>query len=223
MTSDDSNSNNSPYDFIKDPHAIEVESFRQIRELTNMDGLTEDEAQVVMRLIHTCGDPSIQDDIYLSEHAVSEGIKAAQANANVLCDVEMVKHGLTRRFQASETFCFLNHPDVPAIAKAHGETRSMAALEMWKPHLKDSVVLIGNAPTALFRLLEFIENGGNKPALIVGIPVGFVGAAESKDALIEASKKHNLNVISVTGRRGGSALTASAWNACLRLSRGIRF
>ncbi|GAA3919211.1 precorrin-8X methylmutase [Litoribacillus peritrichatus] len=212
-----------PYEYEKDPHAIEVESFRQIRALCNLEGLTEEEAQVAMRLVHTCGDPSIMDDIFLSKKAVQSGIQAAANDATLLCDVEMVKHGLTRRFQNSEALCFLNHPEVPELAKQRGETRSMAALEMWKPQLKDSVVLIGNAPTALFRLLEMINQGGEKPALIIGIPVGFVGAAESKEALIEAAEAHDLNAISVRGRRGGSALTASAWNACLRLSRGIRF
>ncbi len=211
------------YEYEKDPHAIEVESFRQIRELTDLSSFTTDEAQLVMRLIHTCGDPSLIDDIFLSKQAVSSGLKAAADKSVVLCDVEMVKQGLTRRFQDSPVHCFLNDERVPALAKSKGETRSMAALELWQPHLKDSVVIIGNAPTALFRLLEMIAAGADKPALIIGMPVGFVGAAESKEALIEASDRMNLNVMSLRGRRGGSALSASAWNACLRLSRGVRF
>lgn len=212
-----------PYHYEKDPHAIEVESFRQIRALTNLSALTADEAQVAMRLIHTCGDPSLIDELFLSKHAVSCGLNAATKKATVLCDVEMVKQGLTRRFQVSPVHCFLNDPQVPALAQSKGETRSMAALELWQPYLKDSVVIIGNAPTALFRLLEMIAAGADKPALIIGMPVGFVGAAESKDALIDAADSMNLNVMSLRGRRGGSALSASAWNACLRLSRGIRF
>lgn len=211
------------YEYEKDPHAIEVESFRQIRELTDLSSLTADEAQVAMRLIHTCGDPSLIDDIFLSEQAVSSGLQAATNKSVVLCDVEMVKQGLTRRFQESSVHCFLNDERVPELAKSKGETRSMAALELWQPHLKDSVVIIGNAPTALFRLLEMIAAGADKPALIIGMPVGFVGAAESKDALIEAADSMKLNVMSLRGRRGGSALSASAWNACLRLSRGVRF
>ncbi len=211
------------YTYEKDPHAIEVESFRQIRALTNVDALSADEAQVAMRLIHTCGDPSLIDDIYLSTDAVSAGLNAASNQAPVLCDVEMVKQGLTRRFQEAPVHCFLNDERVPALAKAKGETRSMAALELWQPYLKDSVVIIGNAPTALFRLLEMIAAGADKPALIIGMPVGFVGAAESKEALITAADTMGLNVMSLRGRRGGSALSASAWNACLRLSRGIRF
>lgn len=211
------------YEYEKDPHAIEVESFRQIRELTDLNSLTADEAQVAMRLIHTCGDPSLIDDIFLSEQAVSSGLQAATNKSVVLCDVEMVKQGLTRRFQESSVHCFLNDERVPELAKSKGETRSMAALELWQPHLKDSVVIIGNAPTALFRLLEMIAAGADKPALIIGMPVGFVGAAESKDALIEAADSMKLNVMSLRGRRGGSALSASAWNACLRLSRGVRF
>lgn len=211
------------YEYEKDPHAIEVESFRQIRALTELSALTADEAQVAMRLIHTCGDPSLIDDIFLSKHAVASGLNAATEKATVLCDVEMVKQGLTRRFQESPVHCFLNDERVPARAKSKGETRSMAALTLWQPYLKNSVVIIGNAPTALFRLLEMIAAGADKPALIIGMPVGFVGAAESKDALIEASDIMGLNVMSLRGRRGGSALSASAWNACLRLSRGIRF
>lgn len=211
------------YEYEKDPHAIEVESFRQIRALTDLGALSADEAQVAMRLIHTCGDPSLVEDIYLSEHAVSAGLNAASKQAAVLCDVEMVKQGLTRRFQDSPVHCFLNDKRVPELAKSKGETRSMAALELWQPHLKGSVIIIGNAPTALFRLLEMIADGADKPALIIGMPVGFVGAAESKEALIEAADSMNLNVMSLRGRRGGSALSASAWNACLRLSRGIRF
>ena len=211
------------YEYEKDPHAIEVESFRQIRELTDLSSLTADEAQVAMRLIHTCGDPSLIDDIFLSEQAVSSGLQAATNKSVVLCDVEMVKQGLTRRFQESSVHCFLNDERVPELAKSKGETRSMAALELWQPHLKDSVVIIGNAPTALFRLLEMIAAGADKPALIIGMPVGFVGAEESKDALIEAADSMKLNVMSLRGRRGGSALSASAWNACLRLSRGVRF
>ena len=211
------------YEYEKDPHAIEVESFRQIRALTDLGALSANEAQVAMRLIHTCGDPSLVEDIYLSEHAVSAGLNAASKQAAVLCDVEMVKQGLTRRFQDSPVHCFLNDKRVPELAKSKGETRSMAALELWQPHLKGSVIIIGNAPTALFRLLEMIADGADKPALIIGMPVGFVGAAESKEALIEAADSMNLNVMSLRGRRGGSALSASAWNACLRLSRGIRF
>lgn len=211
------------YDYEKDPHAIETESFRQIRALTNLEALNADEAQVAMRLVHTCGDPSLTEDIYLSSQSVAAGLEAATRQATVLCDVEMVKQGLTRRFQDGTVHCFLNDERVPPLAKSKGETRSMAALELWKPHLKDSVVIIGNAPTALFRLLEMIADGADKPALIIGMPVGFVGAAESKEALIDAAESMDLNVMSLRGRRGGSALSASAWNACLRLSRGVRF
>ncbi len=211
------------YKYEKDPHAIEVESFRQIRALTQLEQYSADEAQVAMRLVHTCGDPSLVDDLYLSANAVSAGLAAASDKATVLCDVEMVRHGLTRRFQEGVVHCFLNEEQVPALAKAKGETRSMAALELWQPYLSNSVVIIGNAPTALFRLLEMIAAGADKPALIIGMPVGFVGAAESKAALITAADELGLNVISLTGRRGGSALAASAWNGCLRLSRGIRF
>ena len=217
------------FEYSKDPHRIESDSFRQIRELTDLSQWNEDEAQVVMRLVHTCGDPSVAEDVQFSANAVAQGMLAAKRQAALLCDVEMVKQGVTRRLQKGAVHCFLNDPRTPELALSTGETRSMAAVELWKPLLKDSVILIGNAPTALFRLLELIEQielieaGADKPALIIGMPVGFVGAQESKEALVEVSKRLNVPYMSLSGRRGGSALTASAWNACLRLAEGIRF
>ncbi|MBU6955477.1 precorrin-8X methylmutase [Hahella sp. HN01] len=211
------------FDYEKDPLAIERESFRQIRELTDLTSLTQDEAQVAMRLIHSCGDPQIMAQLRFTPGAVEAGLSAIRVGAPVLCDVEMVRHGLTKRMLETPAHCFLNAPETPDLAKARGETRCMAALELWRPLLADSVVLIGNAPTALFRLLEMVRDGAPKPALVIGMPVGFVGAAESKDALWRHCDELGLQAIALLGRQGGSALTASAFNALLRISRGIYF
>ncbi len=209
--------------YIKDPHAIEQESFNRIRALSNLTSFDSDQSQIAMRLIHTCGDPGISDAIRISEQAVTSGLKAIVNNAPILCDVEMVKHGLTKRMIKQDVHCYLNDDRVPELAKQQGETRTMAALRYWEPHLEGSVVLIGNAPTALFRLMEMIQAGSPQPALIIGVPVGFVGAAESKNALIAFGDKHSIPYITVAGFVGGSAMTAAAFNALLRLSNNIRF
>jgi len=211
------------YQYIKDPEAIETESFRQIRALTALDRFSDDEAQIAMRLVHTCGDPAIADHLRFCGAATDSALQAIQQQAPVLCDVEMVKQGLTKRLQTQPAHCFLNDPQTPALAAANGETRCMAAVQLWQPLLKDAVVIIGNAPTALFRLLELLNAGAPKPALIIGMPVGFVGAAESKQALWEAAAQQHLNAVLLEGRAGGSALAASTWNAFLRMANGIRF
>ena len=210
-------------EYIKDPHEIETQSFKKIRSLSELDRFDTDQQQVAMRLIHTCGDPSIAASIRFSSDAIESGIAAIQQSGEILCDVEMVKHGVTKRLISKPPLCFLNDERVPNIAEACGETRTMAALRFWEPFIGGSIVLIGNAPTALFRLMEMISNGAEKPALIIGIPVGFVGAAESKDALIEFNKISSVPYITVTGYCGGSAMTAAACNALLRLNKNIRF
>lgn len=210
-------------DYIKDPHEIETRSFQKIRALSDLDRFDTDQQQVAMRLIHTCGDPSIANNIQLSNDAIESGISAIQNDADILCDVEMVKQGITKRLINNTPRCYLNDERVPSIAEARGETRTMAALSFWEPFIDGSVVLIGNAPTALFRLMEMISNGAARPALIIGIPVGFVGAAESKDALIAFNETTLVPYITVTGYCGGSAMTAAAFNALLRLNKNIRF
>lgn len=202
------------------PKAIERESFRQIRELTNLTHLHRDQQQVVMRVVHSLGFPEVADFVRFSENAVASGRAALARQCAILCDVEMVKQGVTKRMISREPLCFLNDPSVAELAKETGETRSMAALSKWQEHLEDSVVLIGNAPTALFRLLEMIEQGAPKPALIIGMPVGFVGAAESKDALWQAHKTLGIECITLLGRMGGSAVTSASCNALLRCNVG---
>lgn len=210
-------------DYIKDPVRIEDESFKQIKALTDLSGFDELQQQVVMRLVHTCGNPEVAQQVRISDTAIQAGITALQNKHAIYCDVEMVKQGLTKRFLDVEPQCFLNHANVAETAKQNGETRTMTALELWGDGIRDGIAIIGNAPTALYRLLENIQQGQPKPALIIGIPVGFIGAAESKDYLWQMHKELRVECITVLGRTGGSALAAGAFNTLVRLQRGLRF
>lgn len=208
------------YDYIQDPKTIEQQSFRQIRQLTSLDGLTQEQQQVVMRVVHSVGIPEIATQVRFSDNACQSGIAALARDCPILCDVEMVKQGLTKRMLTREPLCFLNHPAVAEKAKMTTETRSMVAVEHWLQYLEGSVVVIGNAPTALFRLLEVLQNSEQRPALIIGMPVGFIGAAESKQALWDAHKNLGVECITLLGREGGSAVTAASCNALLRCIQG---
>jgi precorrin-8X/cobalt-precorrin-8 methylmutase len=203
-------------DYEINPTAIERESFRIIRELADLDAFDTTEQQVVMRIIHSLGMPEVSSAVRFSANACAAGIAALERDCPILCDVEMVKQGVTRRMRKTPPLCFLNDERVPALAKARGETRSMAALELWQSQLSGSLVLIGNAPTALYRLLEMIASGVARPALIIAMPVGFVGAAESKDLLWDTHQALGVECITLTGRQGGSAVTAASCNALLR-------
>ncbi len=195
------------YDYLRDPAAIYRRSFALIRDAADLTPLPRDLRPVATRLIHTCGDPSIIDDLIASPGAATRGRKALAGGATLLVDAEMVAAGIT----SSKPRCFLNDKRVPALAKRLGTTRSAAAVELWRPHLDGAVIAIGNAPTALFRLLELIAAGAKRPALIIGFAVGFVGAAEAKAAL--ATNPWRVPFIALNGRRGGSALAAAAVNA----------
>jgi precorrin-8X/cobalt-precorrin-8 methylmutase len=208
------------FEYEINPTAIEQESFRQIRALTALDGLIREQQQVVMRVVHSVGMPEVAAQVRFSEQACEQGLKALAAGKPILCDAEMVKQGITKRMISTPPLCYLNHETVPALAKELGETRSMAALQLWRDQLKDSVVVIGNAPTALFRLLEMIEQGADKPALIIGMPVGFVGAAESKQALWDCHLDLGIECITLLGRQGGSAVSSATCNALLRCNHG---
>ena len=210
-------------DYLKDPEAIERQSFALIRKKTDLSGFDPDQQQIVMRLVHTCGNPDIAKHARISKGAISAGIDALDRQYPVLCDVEMVRHGLPRRYLENEVHCYLNEPDVPKLAKAAGESRTMTALRFWEPCLENSIALIGNAPTALFRFMEMLESGMPRPALVIGIPVGFVGAPESKDYLWNNHQSLGVECITVLGRTGGSALTAGAFNTLVRLQRGLTF
>lgn len=208
------------FEYEINPQAIEQQSFRQIRQLTNLTGLNRDQQQVVMRIVHSVGIPDVASLVRFSSNACQQGLQALAAGGDILCDVEMVKQGITKRMISKPPLCFLNDQRVPELAKAAGETRSMAALQLWRQHLAGSVVVIGNAPTALFRLLEMIEQGAEKPALIIGMPVGFVGAAESKQALWDCHQALGIECITLLGRQGGSAVSSASCNALLRCLNG---
>lgn len=208
------------FEYEINPQAIEQESFRQIRALTDLSGLSIEQQQVVMRVVHSVGIPAVAEQVRFSANACQSGMQALAADCAILCDVEMVKQGITKRMINQPPLCYLNDPEAAELAKARGETRSMAALELWKSNLAGSVVVIGNAPTALFRLLEMIQAGADKPALIIGMPVGFVGAAESKQALWDCHQALGIECITLLGREGGSAVTSATCNALLRCNRG---
>ncbi|MEC4814379.1 MAG: precorrin-8X methylmutase [Scytonema sp. PMC 1069.18] len=199
--------------YIRDGNEIYRKSFATIRAEANLSVLASDVAPVAVRLIHACGMTDIVNDLATSLTAVVSGRTALAAGAAILCDCRMVAEGITRkRLPADNTvICTLNDPKVPELAQRLGNTRSAVALELWKPHLEGAVVAIGNAPTALFRLLEMLDSGAPKPAVILGFPVGFVGAAESKAALAEDSR--GVPFMTLHGRRGGSAIAAAAVNA----------
>jgi precorrin-8X/cobalt-precorrin-8 methylmutase len=201
------------FDYIRDANEIYRNSFEIIRSEANLDILPDDVSKVAVRLIHACGMPDIATDLAYSRNAVISGRKALAAGAPILCDCRMVAEGVTRkRLPANNAvICTLNDPEVPAIAKRLTNTRSAAALELWRFHLDGAVVAIGNAPTALFRLLEMLDEGVPRPALILGFPVGFVGAAESKAAL--AADSRGVPFLTLHGRRGGSAIASAAVNA----------
>ncbi len=200
-------------DYIRDGNAIYEKSFATIRSETNLAILPTDLETVAVRLIHACGMTDIVDDLAYSGGAAAIGRKALAQGAPILCDAQMVANGVTRkRLPAqNEVICTLNDPEVATIAQSLQNTRSAAALELWRGHMEGAVVAIGNAPTALFRLLEMLEEGAPKPALILGFPVGFVGAIESKAALAQID--HGIPFITLHGRRGGSAMAAAAVNA----------
>ena len=203
-------------DYIRNGDEIYRRSFATIRAEARLDTLPADLAHVAVRLIHACGMTDIVHDLEASPDAVGAGRTALGAGAPILCDARMVAEGITRRRLPADNavLCTLQHPDVPALAARLGNTRSAAALELWLPHLAGAVVAIGNAPTALFRLLELLDEGAPKPAVILGLPVGFVGAAESKVAL--ATHSRGVPFLTLHGRRGGSAIAAAAVNALAR-------
>lgn len=200
-------------EYERDPDEIYRQSFATIRKEVDLSRFDHGMQKLAIRLIHSCGMVDVVDDIAFSPNAFDLGRDALFAGGSVICDVEMVRHGIIKRLMPSdnEIICCLNDPSVRQIAKEQQTTRSAAQVELWRDNLDGSVVAIGNAPTALFRLLELIGEGAVKPALIIGIPVGFVGAVESKDALI--ANELDIPFISVRGRRGGSAMASAAVNA----------
>jgi precorrin-8X/cobalt-precorrin-8 methylmutase len=204
------------YDYIRDGNAIYERSFAIIREEADMSAFNEEQADIAIRMIHACGQVEAASHFRFSPDFVAAARGALLAGKPVLCDAEMVAHGVTRaRLPAdNDVICTLRDPRTPEIAQKIGNTRSAAALDLWAEKLDGALVAIGNAPTALFYLLEMLEKDAPRPAAIIGMPVGFVGAAESKDAL-EASSL-GIPYAIVKGRMGGSAMTAAAINAVAR-------
>ena len=202
------------YDYIRQPAEIYAHSFAIVREEAQLDRLPveADMEAVTIRLIHACGMVDVVDDLAFSMGAVAAGKAALQSGAPVFCDVEMVRSGIiAKRLPAENALvCTLNDAAVPDHAKTIGNTRSAAAVDFWQG-FEGAIVAVGNAPTALFRLLENIDRLGVKPALVIGLPVGFVGAAESKQALAEFGD--GLEFITLHGRRGGSAMASAVVNA----------
>ncbi|MGH2714350.1 MAG: precorrin-8X methylmutase [Pseudonocardiaceae bacterium] len=199
--------------YVREGAEIYRESFSIIRSEADLSRFDEALRRVVVRMIHACGMVDLADDLEASPGFAAAGIAALERGAPVLCDTAMVAAGVTRsRLPApNEVVCTLSDPSVPRLAGELGTTRSAAALALWRDRLGGAVVAIGNAPTALFRLLELLDEGVDLPAAVIGVPVGFVGAAESKRAL--AGYGRGVEYLVVDGRRGGSALAAAAVNA----------
>jgi precorrin-8X/cobalt-precorrin-8 methylmutase len=202
--------------YLRDGAAIYQRSFAIIRAEADLSRFSAAEAEVAVRMIHACGQVEAAQHILFGGDVVASARQALIAGAPIFCDAEMVAHGITRaRLPArNDVICMLNDPRTPDLAEKRGTTRSAAALDLWLDRLAGAVVAIGNAPTALFRLLEMLDEGAPKPAAILGIPVGFVGAAESKAAL--AADPRGVPFIVVRGRIGGSAMCAAAVNALAR-------
>jgi len=200
-----------PYE--KDPKAIYAESFATVRREARLERFPAGMQAMATRLIHACGMIEIADRLAFSPSAFEAGHAALQNGAPILCDCEMVGAGIIRRYlpAQNEVIVTLNDPSVPALAAEIGNTRSAAAVRLWAERLEGAVVAIGNAPTALFHLLELIDAGAPKPAVILGFPVGFVGAAESKAEL--AADPRSCDFVALRGRRGGSAIASAAVNA----------
>jgi len=206
-------------DYIRDGARIYERSFAVIRAEADLSGFSSEEAEIVVRMVHACGYVEITRRILFGNGLVGAARTALARGASILCDSEMVAHGVTRaRLPAeNDVVCTLQDPRVARLADDLHTTRSAAALELWRDRLDGALVAIGNAPTALFHLLEMLDAGAAKPAAVLGIPVGFVGAAEAKDALVENSR--GIPFLTVLGRMGGSAMAAAAVNALARVKK----
>ena len=208
------------YDYVADGAAIYVDSFATIRAESRLDHLPADAETVAVRMVHGSGQTDLTDDLEIHPGLVAAARGALEAGAPIITDAHMVASGVTRARlpRDNEVLCALRDPEVAALAASWETTRSAAALSLLTDRLEGSVVAIGNAPTALFHLLEMLVAGAPRPAAIVGCPVGFIGAAESKQALASFAADHGIDIpfLTVHGRRGGSAITASALNALAR-------
>lgn len=205
------------YDYVDKGADIYVDSFATIRREADLSGVPPDAEKLAVRMIHGSGQVDLAVDLVVHPRLVRAARSALESGAPILCDATMVATGVTRSRlpRDNDVICLLNDPVVPDLARTWGTTRTAAAVSLWEPHLEGALVAIGNAPTALFHLLELLLGGAPRPAAIVGCPVGFIGAAESKQALAEFASTHGIDIpfVTVRGRRGGSAMTSSALNA----------
>lgn len=210
------------YDYVDDGPAIYVDSFATIRRETDLSGVPRDAERLAVRMVHGTGQTDLVDDLQVHPGLVGAARSALEAGAPILCDAHMVASGITRSRlpRNNDVVCLLSDPRVLELARRMGTTRSAAALSLWGERLDGAVVAIGNAPTALFHLLEMLLDGAPHPAAIVGCPVGFIGAAESKAALACLADDHGIDIpfVTVHGRRGGSAMTVSAVNALAQVA-----
>ena len=200
--------------YLRDPELIYQQSFSAIRKEADLSHFPQDIANIVVRMIHSCGMTDIAQNIVYTISVASAGKAALMQGAPVLCDSRMVCEGVIRAQlpAENEVLCWNNCPESAVLAKKLETTRSAAAVDLWRPKLAGAVVAVGNAPTTLFRLLEVMEEGVDPPAVIFGLPVGFVGAPESKELLVKQCKE-SVQFLTLTGRRGGSAMAAAAVNA----------
>jgi precorrin-8X/cobalt-precorrin-8 methylmutase len=203
------------YDYIRDPAEITRRSFEIIAQELDLTHFPPDIAPIAARVVHACGMPDAAADLAFSPGAGTAGLAALAAGAPILCDVRMVAAGLAKCLNSVQN-C-VGQPGAAEFAASSGQTRTAAGLELLAPHFAAAIVVVGNAPTALFRLLELVSAGAPRPALVLGFPVGFVGAAESKDAL--AANDLGLSFVTMRGRRGGSAMAAAALNALILAGR----
>ena len=205
------------YEYVDDGPSIYADSFATIRSEASLDAIPAEAERLAVRMIHGSGQVDLVRDLVVHPRLVPAARSALESGAPVLCDARMVAMGVTagRLPAANEVHCLLTDPRVPGLARSWATTRTAAAVSLWEPLLDGAVVAIGNAPTALFHLLEMLIEGAPRPAAIVGCPVGFIGAAESKDALVALAEEHGIDVpfVTVRGRRGGSAMASSAVNA----------
>ncbi|AVZ38277.1 MULTISPECIES: precorrin-8X methylmutase [unclassified Dietzia] len=210
------------YDYVDDGPAIYVDSFATIRRETDLSRVPDDAERLAVRMVHGTGQIDLVDDLRVHPALVRAARSALEGGAPILCDAHMVASGITRSRlpRNNDVVCLLSDPRVPELARQMGTTRSAAALSLWGERLDGAVVAIGNAPTALFHLLEMLLDGAPRPAAIVGCPVGFIGAAESKTALASLADDHGIDIpfVTVHGRRGGSAMTVSAVNALAQVA-----
>jgi len=207
----------SHYDYVRSGPQIYLDSFATIRREADLSRVPADAEKLAVRMIHGSGQVDLADDLEVHPQLVGAARAALQDGAPILCDATMVATGVTRSRlpRDNDVVCLLNDPRVPELARRWGTTRTAAAVSLWEPRLEGAVVAIGNAPTAPFHLLEMVLDGAPRPAAVVGCPVGFIGAAESKQALARLHAEHGIDIpfVTVHGRRGGSAMTSSALNA----------